>query len=182
MKDIISQNGMQEKNDKTPQKCLTLRGAARRRGVVPDRPLWLAVHPFRQSGILRSMSVPLGAPEQVHAQLRAAIVHRRPIAALYRGSRRLLCPHLLGWNGRRRLQVLCYQYGGDSESGLEPVGAPDNWRCLAVENLSQLELLDGPWQTAKNYSRPQTCIEEVELDVDDYPETPTSPNPKSAKL
>ena len=128
------------------------------------------------------MSVPVGALERVHAQVRAAIIHRRPIAALYRERRRLLCPHLLGWNRQRRLQVLCYQYGGDSESGLMPAGASDNWRCLAVENLSRLELLNGPWQTAENHARPQTCIEEVELDVDDYPETPTSPNPKSAKL
>jgi hypothetical protein len=30
-------------------------------------------------------------------------------------------------------------------------------------------LLDGPWQTAENHSRPQTCIEEVELDVDAFP-------------
>jgi len=114
------------------------------------------------------MSVSTRALEQAHAQVRAAIVHRRPIAALYRGRRRLLCPHLLGWNKHRRLQVLCYQYGGDSESGLKPAGSSDNWRCLAVENLSQVELLDGPWQTAENHSRPQTCIEEVELDVDDY--------------
>jgi len=157
--------------------------------VLPDGQVYpgrhhgnLSVHPFHQSGILKWMSVPVRALKQVHAQVRAAIIHRRPIAALYRGRRRLLCPHLLGSNRQRRLQVLCYQYGGDSESGLELVGAPDNWRCLAVENLSQLELLDGPWQTAANPSRPQTCIEEVELDVDDYPETPTSPNPKSAKL
>jgi len=81
--------------------------------------------------------------------------------------------------------VLCYQYAGDSETGLQSVGAPDNWRCLTVENLSQVELLDGPWQTAENHSRPQTCIETVELDVDDYPEAvppAPSPNPKSAKL
>ena len=115
------------------------------------------------------MSVSAHALEQAHAQVRAAIVHRRPIAALYRGHRRLLCPHLLGWNKHRRLQVLCYQYGGDSESGLQSAGASDNWRCLAVENLSHVELLDGPWQTAENHSRPQTCIEDVELDVDTYP-------------
>ena len=130
------------------------------------------------------MSVSARALEPVHAQVRAAIIHRRPVAALYRGHRRLLCPHLLGWNRHRRLQVLCYQYGGDSESGLKP-GASDNWRCLAVENLSQVELLEGPWQTAENHSRPQTCIEEIELDVDAYPEPapPTpSPSPKSAKL
>ena len=147
--------------------------------------LHLAVHRFPQSDILRLMSVSVRALEQAHAQVRAAIVHRRPIAALYLGRRRLLCPHLLGCNKHRRLQVLCYQYGGDSESGLEPAGASDNWRCLAVENLSQVELLDGPWQTAENHSRPQTCIEEVELDVDDFPE-PVQPTPslnaKSAKL
>jgi hypothetical protein len=48
-----------------------------------------------------------------------------------------------------------------------------------------VELLDGPWQTAENHSRPQTCIEEVELDADDYPEpvpSSTSPIPKSAKV
>ena len=131
------------------------------------------------------MSVSVRPLQHAHAQLRSAIIHRQPIAALYRGDRRLFCPHLLGWNRHRRLQVLCYQYGGDSESGLMPAGASDNWRCLAVENLSQVELLHGHWQTAENHSRPQTCIEEVELDVDDYPEvdSPTkSSNPKSAKL
>ena len=185
MKDIISQNVMQEKDDKTPRKCSIWRGAVKRRGVAPNMPVCLAVRPFRQSGILRWMSVPVGALEQVHAQVRAAIIHRRPIAALYRGYRRLLCPHLLGWNRHRRLQALCYQYGGDSESGLMPAGASDNWRCLAVENLSQVELLDGPWQTAENHSRPQACIEEIELDVDDYREVDsptTSPDSKSAKL
>lgn len=109
--------------------------------------------------------------EHAHAQIRYAIVHRRPIAALYRGRRRLLCPHLLGWSRHRRLHVLCYQYGGDSESGLKPTPS-DNWRCLAVESLSHVELLDSLWQTAENHSRPQTCIEQVELDVDNYPEEP----------
>src|SRR5215470_11474266 len=139
----------------------------------------LLVHRFRHSDILRWMSVPVRVLEQTHAQIRAAIVRRRPIAALYRGRQRLLCPHLLGWNRKRRLQVLCYQYGGDSETGLQPAAPSENWRCLAVENLSQVESLDGPWQTAENHSRPQTCIEDVELDVDDYPELPI---PKSAKL
>ena len=115
------------------------------------------------------MSGSIYAWEHAHAQIRYAIIHRRPIAAFYLGRRRLLCPHLLGWSRHRQLHVLCYQYGGDSESGLKPA-ASDNWRCLAVESLNRVELLDDPWQTAENHSRPQTCIEEVELDVDDYPE------------
>jgi hypothetical protein len=125
------------------------------------------------------------ALERDHAQVRYAIIHRRPIAAFYGGRRRMLCPHLLGRSKHRRLLVLCYQYGGDSESGLNPSTLLDNWRCLALENLSQVELLEGPWQTAENHSPPQTCIEDVELDVDDHPEPvpPTSsPTPKSAKL
>jgi len=81
--------------------------------------------------------------------------------------------------------VLCFQFGGDSQSGLKPVGASDNQRCLTVENLGQVELINRPWQTAENHSRPQTCIEEVELDVDAYPK-PAPPTPstysKSAKL
>jgi len=76
--------------------------------------------------MLRRMSVPVGVLDQTHAQIRAPIVHRRPIAALYRGRKRLLCPHLLGWNKQKRLQVLCYQYGGDSETGLQPAAPPEN--------------------------------------------------------
>jgi hypothetical protein len=176
---------VQGKSDKTTQKCSTPPG---------EPPNWpprrvddthLAVHRFRQAIILRLMSPSVRALEQAHTRIRAAIIHRRPITALYRGRRRLLCPHLLGWNRHRRLQVLCYQYGGDSESGLKPARASDNWRCLAVENLSHVELLDSPWQTAENHSRPQTCIEEVELDVDASPElAPPMPSTysKSAKL
>jgi len=143
------------------------------------------VHCSRQRDILKWMSGSVQALEPAHTQIRAAIIHRRPIAALYQERRRLLCPHLLGWSKHRRLLVLCYQYQGDSESGLKPAGAPDNWRCLAVEHLSQVELLNDPWQTAENHSRPQRCIQEVELDVDAYPERvppAQSPNPKSAKL
>jgi hypothetical protein len=182
MKDNMFQNMMQEKNDKLPQKCFGPEMRCRPLGSILQH---LAIHRFQQRDILRSMSVSARALEPVHAQVRAAIIHRRPIAALYRGRRRLLCPHLLGWNRHRRLQVLCYQYGGDSESGLKPAEPSENWRCLAVQNLSQVELLDDPWQTAENRSRPQTCIEEVELDVDACPELvpPTpSPNPKNAKL
>jgi len=128
------------------------------------------------------MSASARVLEQAHARLRVAIINRRPIAAFYLGHRRLLCPHLLGWNKHRRHQVLCYQYEGNSESGLKPARASDNWRCLAVENLREVELLDGPWQTAENHSRPQTCIEEVELDVDAYPELPSNPLEKCKTL
>jgi len=68
------------------------------------------------------------------------------------------------------LRVLCYQYGGDSESGLQPADSPANWRCIAVEMLGTVELLEGPWFTAPNHSRPSSCIANADIDAEDYPE------------
>ena len=90
--------------------------------------------------------------------------------AVYEGRKRLLCAHKAGWNKDRQLRVLCYQYAGERQSGLGPVGALGNWRCLAIEKISYVELLEAPWRTAPNRSRPQTCIEDVDVDVEDYPE------------
>jgi hypothetical protein len=62
--------------------------------------------------------------------------------------------------------VLFYQFGGSSNSGLPvvPEGVGD-WRCLAVEKLSQVELSAETWRTQQRSGR-QTCIDEVDFDVD----------------
>ncbi len=109
-------------------------------------------------------------PEGIYRLLRTAVMGRSPIAAIYHGCYRLLCPHRLGWNRRTQLRVLCYQYGGESESGLEPPGSPANWRCIAVDKLSRVELLSDAWRTAPNHSRPQTCIAQVDVDAEDQPD------------
>jgi hypothetical protein len=59
---------------------------------------------------------------------------------------------------------------GESESGLGPPGSPSNWRCIALEELSKVKLLRGPWRTAPNHSRPAHCIVYVDIDADDQPE------------
>jgi hypothetical protein len=66
--------------------------------------------------------------------------------------------------------VLLYQFGGSSNSGLPvvPEGVGD-WRCLAVEKLSQVELSAEAWHIQQR-SRRQTCIDEVDFDVDAQPE------------
>lgn len=110
------------------------------------------------------------SPEEVNRLLRVAVGRRWPIAAVYDDCRRMLCPHRLGWNKEGQRQVLCYQYGGASVSGLAPGGARSNWRGLAVDKLSTVELLQDSWHTAPNHSRPQTCIVQVEMDVEDQPE------------
>ena len=108
--------------------------------------------------------------EEIYARVWTAIAARRPVAAVYHGHPRLLCPHRLGTNERGALRVLCYQYGGDSESGLQPTGSPSNWRCLVLEKLSKVELLDDVWQTTSNHSRPASCVVNPHIDAEDYPE------------
>jgi hypothetical protein len=66
--------------------------------------------------------------------------------------------------------VLCYQYGGESETGLKPPGSPDNWRCIALDKLGNVEPLDGAWQTAPNHSRPASCVVDADMDAENYPD------------
>jgi hypothetical protein len=108
--------------------------------------------------------------EDVYRLIWTAVERRYPIAAVYKHRHRLLCPHRLGRNRQGQLRVLCYQYGGESESGLQPVGSPANWRCIAVEKLSAVELLEGSWRTALNHSRPASCVVDADIDAEDYPE------------
>jgi hypothetical protein len=111
-----------------------------------------------------------GPGENVYLIVRLAVETRRPISAVYHDRPRLFCPHRLGRNKAGQYRALCYQYGGKSESGLKPMGSPENWRCIALDELRRVELLDGPWQTAPNHSRPVACIINVDVDADDYPE------------
>lgn len=103
--------------------------------------------------------------EQVYELVRAAIIARQPITAVYRERRRLFCPYLLGRNKSGRIQALCYQSGGENKSTMKGRGAPDNWRCVEVEKLTEVALSDERWFKAPNYSRHQTCIETVEAEV-----------------
>ena len=107
------------------------------------------------------------SPEEVHRLVAAAAVQHRPIAALYDGTARLLCPHVLGYNRPGEWRVFCYQYGGETKDGPLPAGVEGIWRCLALNKLSSVECLDGPWRTAPH--APQRCVEHIEVDADDYP-------------
>jgi hypothetical protein len=93
----------------------------------------------------------------------------RPISAVYHNHPHLFCAHRLGRNKDGQLRVLCYQYGGESASGLKPAGSPDNWRCIALDKLGSVELLDGGWLAAPNHSRPASCIIDADVDAEDYP-------------
>ena len=68
-----------------------------------------------------------------------------------------------------KLRVLCYQYGGESESGLEAAGSPANWRCTVLEKFSRVRLREDAWRTPPNYSRPASCVIDADIDAEDQP-------------
>jgi len=51
------------------------------------------------------------SPEEIHRLVAAAAIQHLPIAARYDGARRLLCPHVVGYNQPGEWRVFCYQYG-----------------------------------------------------------------------
>ncbi len=95
-----------------------------------------------------------------------AIQNRKIVTATYRNRPRVMCPHVLGTK-RGRQQALFYQFAGDSSSGLGPDGDPENWRCMFLDELSDVSSGDaqGEWHTAPNHSRPQTCVDHIEAVV-----------------
>ena len=62
--------------------------------------------------------------EDIYKVVWTAVANKRPMEASYQGRHRLFCPHRLGRNKEGRLRVLCYQYGGESQTGLQPSGSP----------------------------------------------------------
>jgi hypothetical protein len=107
--------------------------------------------------------------DEIDALMRVAAARKQPIAAIYDGLPRLLCPHLLGRNKEGRLRALCYQFGGESGSGLRMAAqGMGDWRCIAVDKLSQVALWAGAWCTEPRSNR-QHCVQEVEFDADAQP-------------
>jgi hypothetical protein len=106
------------------------------------------------------------ALEEIYELLRRGAAGRQPVAAIYDGLPRLLCPHVLGRNREGRLRAFCYQFGGSSGSSLRlgPEGV-GGWRCIAVDKLSEVELQAGTWRTEPRASH-QHCVQEIDFDVD----------------
>src|SRR3974390_3380319 len=107
--------------------------------------------------------------EDIYRLVWTAGANRKPIEAIYDKRLRLFCPHRLGRNRAGELRVLCYQYGGESESGLEAPGSPANWRCTVLEKFSRGRLRGDAWRTAQNHSRPASCVIDADIDAEDQP-------------
>lgn len=86
---------------------------------------------------------------------------KQQVVCMYQDFLREVCPHTLGHkNGREK--VLGFQFAGESSRGLPPGGA---WRCMFVDEVILLETKDGEWHTADNHMQPQSCVDEIDLEV-----------------
>jgi len=119
---------------------------------------------------MRVIEAQIQTVEEIYRLVWTAVANKQPIEATYQGRLRLFCPHRLGRNRAGRPRVLCYQYGGESQSGLQSVGSSANWRCVELEKLSRVKLLEDAWHTAPNHSRPASCVVEADIDAEDHPE------------
>jgi predicted DNA-binding transcriptional regulator YafY len=92
---------------------------------------------------------------------RQAIVNKQQITCTYNGLYREICPHTLGHSGGHE-QALSFQFAGQSSRGPPPDG---EWRCMKLDDVVNAKIKDGPWHTADNHSRPQTCVKQVDVEV-----------------
>ena len=76
------------------------------------------------------------SPEGIRRLVVGAATKHRAIAGWYDGTRRFLCPHVVGYNQPGEWRVFCYQYGGETKSGPLPSGDEGIWRCLSLIKLS----------------------------------------------
>lgn len=100
-------------------------------------------------------------PSATYALFRTAILGRMQVVCSYKGYHRELCPHVLGHTEGEE-KVLAFQFGGESSKGLPPGG---EWRCLFLRQVRNPRLREGAWHAGSSHTRPQVCVEEVDLDV-----------------
>jgi hypothetical protein len=102
---------------------------------------------------------------QIHSEqlelLRVAIRERKQVFGCYHGHHREFCFHILGLK-EEKWHVLGWQFGGTSESGKLP-----NWRCVALDELTDISVMEGVWHRGyiKGIGR-QYCVDWVDTIVD----------------
>lgn len=98
------------------------------------------------------------------AALEQALRERRPIRIRYHGHERVVCPHALGWK-HGRPKVLAYQTGGTTSQGPLPPDPEKRWRSMFVDEIEDVLITDGAWESAANYSQDSTCFGDLEIAV-----------------
>jgi hypothetical protein len=108
-------------------------------------------------------------PSAVYQLFRQAMAERKQVVCVYQGYRRELCPVILGHNGTVE-KALTFQFAGQSSRRL-PVGG--DWKCLFLAEVTHATLRDGPWLSGTSHRTSQSCVKDVDYDVN--PDSPFNP-------
>jgi hypothetical protein len=119
---------------------------------------------------LASRRLRLVPAEPKYDLIRNAVLAGDSVSAWYQGHLRLLSPFVLGTK-EGDPHVLAYQFGGTSHKVLAPDGSPDNWRCLRVGELTEVNLLAGIWHAPRRGRSFQHCVDHVDVTAGRPPST-----------
>jgi hypothetical protein len=108
-------------------------------------------------------------PSATHALFLEAMRQKRPIACVYQGYAREICPVMLGRTSLEE-KALVFQFGGSTSKG--PIGTPD-WKCFKLDEVLDARLTTGRWLAGMEHSQSQSCMKMVEYDVN--PDSPYGP-------
>jgi hypothetical protein len=87
---------------------------------------------------------------------------------MYQGHPRAICPIILGYSDGAE-KALTFQFKGSGSK--RPVRG--QWKCLTLAEVSNAEIIDGPWHAGEQHSQSQSCVKDVDLDIN--PDSPYSP-------
>lgn len=69
-----------------------------------------------------------------------------------------MCPYRIGWSRKGDYNLINYQFGGYSETGLEPDGSSGNWRCERVASISAAYIMDARGTNRSLSLRPAVTV------------------------
>jgi hypothetical protein len=108
-------------------------------------------------------------PSSTYRLFAQAIQARELIACSYTGHPREICPIILG-HTKGVEKALVYQTGGRTSRGRVREG---EWKCFELSKVHGAHLCQGEWQAGTSHQQRQTCVEEVDYDVN--PSSPYNP-------
>ncbi|HWB49419.1 MAG TPA: type II toxin-antitoxin system PemK/MazF family toxin [Stellaceae bacterium] len=160
----LQQAGLPVASIVRPAKLATLEaGMAERLGTLPadDR---VAVSTYLQDRLRPVLAN--SRSSRTYRLFAHAMVSRRQVLCTYDRHHREICPIILGRTKGEEMSLV-YQFAGQSGSRLPPGGA---WKCFRLAGVSDVRLREGDWVTGSGHSRRQSCVTDVELDVN--PDSP----------
>lgn len=107
-------------------------------------------------------------PSATYKLFAEAMAARKPLLLMYDGHARAVCPIILGHSDGRE-KALTFQFDGTGSKG--PVRGA--WKCLFLAEVTRAEMIDGPWRSGRRHSQAQSCVRQVDLDVN--PDSPYDP-------